>query len=82
MEFNKNDVKIRENVSNDIPRHEVLLSFNEDCQGEAFRDWWEDSGSEEFGKWCKDYYFLKHKSLNEDDDRVGTLFNIHNDYKG
>jgi coproporphyrinogen III oxidase len=63
MELNKNDVKIRENISTDVPRHEVLLSFNENCHGEAFREWWQDTGVELFGEWCKSYYYLKHRDI-------------------
>jgi hypothetical protein len=55
MEFEKDDATIRETICADIPRHEVLLSFNDDEQGEAFRDWWLDQGIRAFKKYCKHY---------------------------
>jgi hypothetical protein len=59
MIFEKKDVDIREHIMADIPEHEVLLSFNDDCHAEAFRDWWNTIGINEFSVWCianKDNY--------------------------
>jgi hypothetical protein len=58
-EFEPKDVSIREQIVSDIPAHEVLLSFNDDCQGEAFCDWWHTIGINAFTEWCisnKDNY--------------------------
>ena len=42
----------------EIPIHEVLLSFNNDTGAEAFHDWWDSNGLDEFSKWCsKDEYY-------------------------
>lgn len=35
-----------------IAEHEVLLSFYDDEFALAFREWWEDEGSESFQKFC------------------------------
>ena len=50
--FDKKDVSIQEQIISDIPMHRVLLSFNDDCQGEAFVDWWSREGIDLFKKWA------------------------------
>tara|TARA_A100001391_G_scaffold184405_1_gene152266 strand:- start:5 stop:199 length:195 start_codon:yes stop_codon:yes gene_type:complete len=37
----------------DIPEHEVLLSFTDDEQAEAFLEWWNRFGVETFCSWVE-----------------------------
>ena len=51
--FEQKDVSIEEQIIRDVHHHEVLLSFNDDDQAEAFCDWWSGDGISAFEKWCK-----------------------------
>jgi hypothetical protein len=53
--FNEENVKIKEEITSQIPDHQVLLSFRDDIHGEAFCDWWEANGKREFKKWCDEF---------------------------
>lgn len=41
-------------VTVDIPDHQVLVSFTNDCEGHAFWEWLETEGFKAFEKWCED----------------------------
>lgn len=58
--MSKFDCTVVEQTTLDIPEHEILLSFTNDCGAEAFQDWWEDEGEEVFREWAlenKEAYF-------------------------
>ena len=34
-----------------LPEHQILFSFNSDCDAETFYDWWLDEGEKAFLVW-------------------------------
>jgi hypothetical protein len=52
--FDKSDVTLPDTITRDLQDHEVLLSFNNDTQSEAFLDWWRDEGLHSFKKFTDD----------------------------
>lgn len=38
-----------------LPKHEILLSFDNDSGAELFHDWWIWCGEEHFNQWCTEY---------------------------
>ena len=34
-----------------VPEHQILFSFNSDCDAETFYDWWLDEGEKAFLVW-------------------------------
>ncbi len=51
--FTKDDVRINDEVQF-VPLHKVVLTFDRDTQAEAFIDWWEETGMQNFGEWTID----------------------------
>jgi hypothetical protein len=84
--FNEENVTVKTHVTNIIPHdeykgkkvalpeNEVLLSFRDDVQAEAFGDWWEANGRREFKTWCDEFgrvYDLVPNTEKETKEEVG-----------
>jgi len=47
------DLHISQQTRVNIPDHEVLISFNNDCGAEAFQEWWDADGFNQYKLWVE-----------------------------
>ncbi len=58
MKFSR--VELKEEKTFHRAEHEVFLSFDDDAGAEAFYEWWEEQGAEQFGQFCAQHPDFSH----------------------